>query len=422
MTNSSQDQVDLIPLPDMSVVAEMHSGIATRLSDVQLEKQAGRPVVAASILIPKEIIYAMDVPVIFQEVLASWIAIFRLSGTYCEVAEEKGISRDVCAFHRSSLGCALADERDPFFAGAFVEPDLLLGTNYPCMSGSKSFQILEERFGCPSHMVDAPLNMWGREIPEHAVTFFAEELRRMIEFLEANGFTMDWDELKREVQFTKDLNRVLDEIEVYRRAVPTPIKSFDTFVAAMSPIALPKSMRTLELYERLRDELKERVEKGVGVVEGEKLRLLWVGVPPVCDLPLLNHCEQRGAVIAKNMVEYVVGFPLDPELLDPERPLESIARGMLANPVNPPYQMGIDAIVGMARDYNVDGAISVVKRTCGLVPGMQRLVKEALLEQVGVPSVVLDLDGVDDREYDSVAARANIDSFVETLLEAKKKD
>jgi len=145
---------------------------------------------------------------------------------------------------------------------------------------------------------------------------------------------------------------------------------------------------------------------------------MWVGIPPVCDLSLLNYCEQRGVVVAKNMLEYMVGFPLDPALLDPDHPLESISRAMLINPVNPTYHMSLEYIVDMARKYRVDGAISVVKRTCGLVPGMQKLVKDALLRE-GIPSVTFDLDGVDEREFNAGAAQATLDAFVDTLLARK---
>jgi benzoyl-CoA reductase/2-hydroxyglutaryl-CoA dehydratase subunit BcrC/BadD/HgdB len=419
MTEIPQVPVDRIPLPEMEVVMEMHVGIGNRLAEISQEKTAGKPIVWASIITPKEILYAMDVPVTFQEILGAWISIMGMSGHYCQIAEEHGVSRDVCAIHRCFLGCALADERDPFFDAAFVEPDLVLGTTYACMSVSKSFQLIADKFGCPQYVFDSPINAWGRELPDHAIEYYAEQYRGLIRFLEQHGFTLDWDRLKKEVQFTIELNQLAEEIDRYKSAVPSPIKSYDSFVALTAPIALPKEMRKIELFERLRDELKERVERGHSVVEEEKLRLLWVGIPPVCDLSLLNHVEKHGAIVAKNMLEYLVGVPLDPSLLDPEKPLESIAHAVLSNPVNPLYSVGVDWIVKMAKRYKVDGAISVVKRTCGLVPGMQKLVRDALLEEVGVPSVVFDLDAVDEREFDEVATKQNLDSFVETLL-AKK--
>ena len=64
-----------IPFPELDVVAEMHMGIGNRLLEIQQDKQAGRPIVWGSLITPKEILYAMDVPVIFQEILGAWVSI-----------------------------------------------------------------------------------------------------------------------------------------------------------------------------------------------------------------------------------------------------------------------------------------------------------------------------------------------------------
>jgi benzoyl-CoA reductase/2-hydroxyglutaryl-CoA dehydratase subunit BcrC/BadD/HgdB len=120
------------------------------------------------------------------------------------------------------------------------------------------------------------------------------------------------------------------------------------------------------------------------------------------------------------MIEFLAGFTLDPALMDPDKPLESIARAQLASPANPLYASVIDYLVRATRDYRIDGVISVVKRSCGFVPGMQRLTKEAIFAETGVPSIVFDLDGVDSREYDAAAAHSTLDSFVDTLLARKE--
>ena len=51
---------------------------------------------------------------------------------------------------------------------------------------------------------------------------------------------------------------------------------------------------------------------------------------------------------------------------------------------------------------------------------MQRLIKDAIRRETGVPSVIFDLDGVDQREYDAATTKENLDTFVETLLARKR--
>jgi benzoyl-CoA reductase subunit B len=407
-----------VPAPDLEVIADMQGAILTGMESVQQAKALGKPVVWCSVLTPKEILHAMGVAVVYGELLGGYASIFGLSGKYCQFAERNGLSRDVCAVHRCSVGMAVCDseERDEFFNNAFAPPDLVIGSNFPCMSESKSFLQVVRKYNVPYYFIDAPINTWGRQIPEHAIAYYAAQFQGLIDFLAEHGYPFDPQRLKEEVAFTKALNAILEEIEEYRRAVPSPMKAYDTIIATTTPLVLPEEMRNLALFEKLRDQLKERVARGIGIVDNEKLRLLWLGIPPLCDFHLLNYPEKHQAVVAKSMLEFLTGFTLDPELIDPEKPLESLARAQLASPANPLIQGSLDYFVQAVKDYRIDGVIAVVKRTCGLIPGMMRLTKEAIYRAAGVPAVVFDLDGVDQREYDREAAKANIDSFIETLM------
>ncbi|MBW1808869.1 MAG: 2-hydroxyacyl-CoA dehydratase, partial [Deltaproteobacteria bacterium] len=327
-----------VPLPDLDIVEEMQMGIVTRFANVKKQKAEGRPAVYCSVLTPKEILLAMDVATVYSDMLGAYAAIFGMSEKYCQIAEEDGLSRDVCAVHRCTIGVACAEERDEFFELAFAEPDLAIGCNYPCMSESKSFLYVVDKFKTPYYFLDVPINLWGKDIPEHAVKYLAGQMQGMIDFLVEHGYKFDLDKLKEEVAFTIKLNTLLEEIDTYKRAIPTPITAYDNVIATTAPIALSKEVRTLDIFERYRDELKARVEKGIGIVDDEKLRLIWIGVPPLCDFKLLNYTEKYGAVVAKSMLEFITGFTLDPGLMDPEKPLESLARAMLASPANPLYQ------------------------------------------------------------------------------------
>jgi len=408
-----------LPLPDLPQVMEMQIGLVNKLADVHRAKAEGRPVVWSSVIMPQEIMRAMNVATLYQEILGGYASIFGLGGKYCQIAEEAGLSRDVCAVHRTIVGVALAEERDAFFQMAFTEPDLAIGNNFACMSESHSFKYIVKKFGTPHYVVDTPINTWGPKIPEHAVDYYAGQLRGAIAFLESHGYKMDWDRLKEEVAISKQVNTVLGEIDKLKQAVPHPIRAYDSIIAAMFPISLPPEMLDVRVFEDLRDALRARVENGEGVVDEEKLRLLWIGIPPLCDFKLLNYTESKGAVVVKSMLEYITGFTVDPDMIDPDRPLESLALAQLASPANPLYPGAIDYLTKAARDYKVDGVISVVKRTCGLVPGMQRLTKDAIWKELKIPALVFDLDGIDEREYDEASTKAQLDAFVETLLARK---
>jgi benzoyl-CoA reductase/2-hydroxyglutaryl-CoA dehydratase subunit BcrC/BadD/HgdB len=340
----------------------------------------------------------------------------QLAGIYCQVAEEQGFARDLCAFHMCFLGCAASEERDPYLERLFEPPDFIVASNYPCMSESHSFLYSVNRFDCPYFFLDAPINTWGKDAADYAVEYYVAQLKELLAFLEQHGYKMDWEKLKEAVGLSQRLLHLWREIEEYRKAVPCPMGPNDGFNAAFPLIMLAGTKAGVELLERFRDELKLRVENKMGVVTEEKLRLLLMGVPPFYNLGLLDYPEKYGAIFVKCMVEYIAGGSSDPAVMDPDRPLESLARKALTDLVNPTAKNMIDFIVKSVKEFHIDGVIELNKRGCRLLPAWLRLIKDAVFEETGVPTAIFDLDGLDLRDYNDAQVKANIDSFIETLL------
>lgn len=404
---------------NLKITAEISKSIKSHYVGVQEAKKEGKPVVWAFGIIPREIFHAMDVPAIYLEHFPIMLSAKQLSGRYCEMAEEVGFARDLCAFHTCCIGCAASEDRDSYAERLFTPPDLIIASNFPCMSESKSFLYMADRFNCPYFFLDVPINTWGKDLPDYAVNYYVDQLEGLFSFLEKHGYKLDMEKLSRAIGLSRRLHFLWEEIEGYRKTVPAPIGFTDGFNCVYPLVNLAGTRLGVELYEGPRDELKERIANKERVVAEEKLRLYWAGVPPVYNLGLLNYPEQYGAIIVKGSVEFLLGGAVEPEILDPDKPLESLARKSIVEVVNPPYKSLVDFIVKDVKDYKIDGVIEVVKRGCRLLPGSLRLTKDAVYEQANVPSTIFDLDGLDLREYDDARAKANIDSFIETLLASK---
>ncbi|MFH2012400.1 MAG: 2-hydroxyacyl-CoA dehydratase family protein [Pseudomonadota bacterium] len=401
---------------------EISKAMRSYYGDVKEAHKAGKPIIWNYGLVPREIYAVADAPVIYLEHLPMLLGAKQLSGRYIQIAEQEGLSRDVCAFHRCFLGCAIAEERDPYLEKLFVPPDLIIATNYPCLSESKSFLYTADQYNCPYHFLDVPINTWGKDIPEYAINYLVEELKKMIEFLEEHGYKVDMDKLKESVALTKKMMGLWEEIDDCRKSVPSPISVIDGMTASYPLIQLPGTQQGVTIFENLLAELKERVARKEGAIEDEKLRLMWFGVPPLYNMGLLNYVEQYGAVVVKSTVEYVAGGGFDYSILDPEKPLESIAHKTLVDIINPTAGNIVDFLAKAAKDYKIDGVVGVVKRTCGLLPGYMRLVKDSIYNESGIPTTIFDLDGLDIREYDDANTKANLDSFIEALLGSKRRN
>ncbi|MDY6834599.1 MAG: 2-hydroxyacyl-CoA dehydratase family protein [Chloroflexota bacterium] len=400
---------------------EVFNTLLTFSADIQKAKDEGKPVIWSSILIPPELLHAVGAPVVSVEVLSALISISQLSGTYCQITEEQGFSRDVCAFQRCYMGCILADQNDSFSQGVLVPPDMVVASNFCCMSSSKSFLFTVDRYKCPYFFLDTPLRAWQDSIPREAIDYYVIQLKNLIHFLEEHGYKYEEDRLRHEIDVARRTLVVREEIERYATATPAPIAGIDGFLSPLLVSQLVNSDTGLALLEQQRDELKERVENGIGVIDNEQFRLFWFGLPALYNMELLQYPEQYGGVIVRSVVEWLVGMAIPPEKMDPDKPLESLAVKALSSALNPPTTSILDFAVDVVRDYKVDGVVGAVKRSCGLIPGAVRLVKDAVFEKLGVPTVVFDLDYADQRDFDEAAVKANLEPFFETIMESKRR-
>ncbi|MEW6615368.1 MAG: 2-hydroxyacyl-CoA dehydratase family protein [Thermodesulfobacteriota bacterium] len=404
---------------NLNSTLEVSKAIKAYYGNIKEAKKEGKPIVWSVGFTPREIFHALDVPVVFMEHFILFMTAKQLSGKYIQAAEQEGISRDVCAGHRSYLGCTVIEEMDPYIEKLFVPPDLIIASNIPCMSESKSFLYVADHYGCPYYFIDAPINTWGKDIPDYAVEYYKDQLQGALDFMEEHGYKVDIDRLKESVRLSMRLIELWNKIEDCRKSVPTPISAVDGLTAAYPLIQLAGTELGVELYEKLLAELKEKVKRKEGVIEEEKLRLMCFGVPPVYNLGLFNYVEKYGAVVVKSMLEYIGGGVYASSNMDPEKPLESLAYKTLGDIFNPPSGNIADFIKRTISDFNIDGVFGLVKRTCGLLPGYMRPVKDIVYKEFGVPTTIFDLDGIDIREYDDISSKANLDSFVEALLASK---
>ncbi|MBI2855052.1 MAG: 2-hydroxyacyl-CoA dehydratase [Chloroflexi bacterium] len=383
---------------------------------LQEAKKQGRPIVAAIGLLPREIWHALDVPAMILEDLSVRASARNLSGIYCDIAEQQGFARELCAVHLSLAGIAASEEHDPFIHSIFVQPDLIIGRTFPCISESKSFLYWVERFGRPYHLVDVPINTWGSPVAPHAVDYLTAELDGMLEFLEKHGFKRDPVRLSQSVLLSRKAMELWQEVEKLRKVVPSPMTAGEALSCIANPMMLLLgSEAAVRIFLTLRDELAERVKAGHGVIPNEKLRLLLVGIPPLYNLTLMSYPERFGAVVVKSDLDFLGGSPMPPEMLLPEQPLHSLARKLISDLINPCSSSKVDYTVGMVKEYHIDGVIGLNKRGCRNFPATLRLIKDAVQREAGVPMTIFDLDGIDPREYDESQVVSHIDSFIETL-------
>jgi benzoyl-CoA reductase/2-hydroxyglutaryl-CoA dehydratase subunit BcrC/BadD/HgdB len=196
------------------------------------------------------------------------------------------------------------------------------------------------------------------------------------------------------------------EINEYRKAIPTPMGSADAFASMFPGMYMPGSALADDFYTRLRTEVKERMDKKIGIVKDEKFRLVWSGIPFWYNMGLINYFEERGGVV---VIDTAYGC----------------AAQTSGNPRREPKRWGMNgmvaSVVKAAVDYNCDGAILSYTPTCRALYINQQEIQNTLREELNIPSLLLESDMVDPTSFNEAQTMSRIDAFIEVVEEKAKQ-
>ncbi|MEW5721551.1 MAG: 2-hydroxyacyl-CoA dehydratase family protein [Thermodesulfobacteriota bacterium] len=366
-----------------------------------------------------ELFYALDLQPVFPENWSPVCAAFGLTPANFEAGEALGYSRDLCGYLRNIIGYVHGPMNDPGSPlGALPEPDILLSPGGGCVPVMKIFQALERRF--PRARVfraDLP-QVAVEDIRKHHLDYALYEIKRLIAFLEeAAGRRLDHDRLKEVVRLSDRACELWDEIMAFRRFVPTPFSAAEIGIMFVM-VTRQGTRQAVDYLTLVRDEVKDRAERGVGVIENERLRLFWDNIPLWYNLGLFNYFEKMGGVVVAET--YSAAWSLR---LDVARPLEALAlKSLKSYPMVScvSLKQRRDMVLKACREYKIDGAVLHRNKSCLPITLGQMDIRRALEEELGLPSVIIDADHMDDRNFSLAQFETRADAFMEMLLEGKR--
>jgi len=170
-----------------------------------------------------------------------------------------------------------------------------------------------------------------------------------------------------------------------------------------------------DMCKRLYEELKFRVDKGIGSVDKEKHRILWRQLRPYYTTVPFEYLEIKHKVaVAFEEVNFVHW----PEM-NPEEPFKSLATKILSNPPMDFSNKWLKATINFVNDYDVDGIIEFAHWGCRYLTANTQIVKDALQDK-NIPILVIDGDCIDRRDYSEAQIKTRIDAFVEILNRKKE--
>jgi benzoyl-CoA reductase/2-hydroxyglutaryl-CoA dehydratase subunit BcrC/BadD/HgdB len=328
-----------------------------------------------------------------------------------------GYSRDLCGYLRNIVGYVHGPMKEGQWPLALPEPDLLLSFGGGCVPAMKIFHVLEHRF--PQALVysaDLP-QVAAEEVGEHHLRYAISEMNRLIDFLtQTTGCKLDMDRLKETVSLSDRASALWDEIMAYRRFVPAPFSAAEIGIMFVM-VTRQGTREAVEFLTQVRDEVRERAQNKIGVIEEEQIRLFWDNIPPWYNLRLLRTFEKMGGVVVAETYSSAWSIRLTDD-----DPIKALARKSLLSYSQVScvsIKKRRDDVLRACRDYAIDGAILHRNKSCAPITLGQMDIQKALEKELGIPSVLIDGDHMDERNFSRGQFQMRAEAFMETLKDRK---
>ncbi len=398
----------------------------------------GRPVAWCMVATPPEILKVFEIETSWPENYGTACAARQAAVPFMERAEGEGYSADLCSYERNTVGYC----REFLDAGGVPPgapqggmpwPAMLITNSMVCDPRTKGFQAFNAHYlHVPMYTVDTQMPPYGTDMSDPAIRahyrrYNVEQLRGLVRFLEEQtGRKLDEAALSAAVANSLAAQRLLWEVHELRKAIPSPMPSEDQFACIVPLLYMAGSAEATAFFTRLRDEVRDRVAAGTGVIAEEKYRLLWVGIPPWFNMGIFNYLESLGAVCAMETTYY--GYA--PVEVDVSRPLEALADigwlraaqiHALGAELSTESLFSAGLVLKFIREYAIDGVIFHRVLSCRAISFGQAHTARRLREELPVPVLFLESDMADPRTWSDARIKSGIGAFLDVLRTSKRR-
>ncbi|KJS11228.1 MAG: 2-hydroxyglutaryl-CoA dehydratase [Peptococcaceae bacterium BRH_c8a] len=357
---------------------------------------------------PVELLLAFNIHPVYPENYGAICGTRKVSAKLCKVAEAAGYSQDLCSYARSHIGSIMRPDLAPM--GGLPRPDLLVACNNICGTVLKWYEALARIFNVPLLVLDTPY--LPGEVTGHAVGYVHEQLKEMAADLEKiTGRRFDARGLEKRLLLSKETISLWREIREFCRAEPSPLNAPDLFIHMAPIVVLRGTKQSLKYYRQLRDEVKHRVDQGLGAVENEKIRLVWDNIAIWYRLfAFFKDFSQRGACFVTDT--YSGGWAVE---LSPGDPLESLASTYTEIFLNRSLEFRARQMIDLIKDFNAHGFVMHSNRSCKPYSLVQEVIRRQVMRETGVPGLMVEADMADSRVFANEPVKNRVQAFIETL-------
>jgi len=319
--------------------------------------------------------------------------------------------------------CSLQQIRNGALAlGIIPVPDLVTGSSYYCDMGSKADELLHQRYGQPAIYIDGSMDTpWGQYPgydPERLV-FFGEQIDKLFTKVhDIIGVRATAESMMKAMETSRTMLSALGRLTYLMMSDPIPISGVASGMAVnLAGASTGRSMTDgPDAVITLCEEVQARVSTGTGIVEKGAPRVM-IFAPPLSAPAITTMIEHVGLAVAASFVT------VPPPKRDKNLPLTTVGRtlaeaAMRGGAFHSTYGFAmrwVDAV----KTLNMDGVIWGYQYNCRPMSIGSHLVKQVIEQETGVPTLSLEMDYYETRNYSAEALRTRVEAFAEMLKSRK---
>lgn len=378
-------------------------------ADIRAAKEAGEPVCYSTSNFAKELFEVMDIKVVYPENHAAAVAAKKGAVTFCEKAESLGYSADLCSYARISIGF---DERDEDFGHGLdiPAPDFLCVGNNICSTVNKWYENLAWKYNIPLIMMDVPYATQADYEPEK-IECIKSQLQGIVDQLEKiTGKTFDYNKFQEVLETSSENGRLFQEaMDLIGKTKPSPASAFDEYNFMALMIIARGKKETTEVLKLFVEELKERIANNETTFAGEEEhRIFWDGL---CCWPYLRQNSTSLAEKGINMV----GTPYTGNYGTTFEDLYELCVSYSSTNNATGLQIGRDYRSGLLSEYQCDGILCNVMRSCKPWVGIMFEMERQLSQKHDLPYTMFDADQADPRVFSEAQFETRLQGLQEAM-------
>jgi len=373
-----------------------------------------------------EMLYTFNVQPILPENAATISAAQKVSKGYIESAEDLGFSYDLCSYFKTNVGAMVHNA--PLDLGGIKPPTFMVAADVICDTHVKWFQTQSKRYNnIPLYIIDVPhvtSNTTNKQ-KEYYRKYVEEQMLELLDWIsELINKEYDEEKSKEVISNSYELSEYWIKIFELRKKIPSPVSTKDTFGGLFPLFTMPGLKSPIRVFKNMYEETKERVVNGIGALENEQFRLLFEGIPFWYNLKFFSVLERWGAIIVFEPYTYAFGKYLDPTMTKDyiiNNPIKAMSKIMLSFWYIYDLETRVKEFKRVIKEWSIDGVIlhnnlSCRPNACGMYD-----LKQRLMDEEGIPSLVIDSDMNDPRKMNEEQLKNQLESFMEILQKNKKR-